>query len=244
MLLFFRLFHSTQNTKTHMPKILAACKLARNYKDNTIEVGSDESGRGTIIFGVYAAAVILNPDIPLHPYIKDSKKLSRKRRAEVRTWIEKNAVAWSVCSKDEKRIDDINILQASLEAMREAIEAVSTKIKFDLAVIDGNYFPTQTYDSVCVTSGDSLYAHIAAASILAKEYHDDYIKNMVNLQPELGERYDLLNNMGYATQKHIEGLQKFGASEYHRKSFSCVTKVLPDSAKKVNLLEEYLSEGN
>ena len=151
--------------------------------------------------------------------MKDSKKLSAKKRAVVLKWIQENVDEWAVGWAEPEEIDQINILEATKLAMTRAIDKLDFKPTH--LVIDGvgweKKFPDYKVQSV--VKGDSLYYSIAAASIIAKEYHDAYIKEICENNPELNERYDLLNNMGYGTKKHIEGIKKFGLSNFHRKTF-------------------------
>jgi len=188
---------------------------------NIIEVGLDEAGRGPLIGRVYAAVVNFN-NTEVNVDVKDSKKLSPKKRAIVLKWIQENVDEWAVGWAEPKEIDEINILEATKLAMTRAIDNLEYKPTH--LVIDGvgweKKFPDYTVQSV--VKGDSLYYSIAAASIIAKEYHDTYIKELCENNPELNEKYDLLNNMGYGTKKHIEGIKKFGLSDFHRKTFKCL----------------------
>lgn len=184
------------------------------YKsEHEIQVGVDEAGRGSLIGPVFAGAVIWDKSIPCDD-IKDSKKLSRKKRAVVRKYIEENAVAFGVGYASNEEIDDINILNATYLAMHRALSNVNHT--FDRILVDGNRFkPYFCNIHNCITSGDNKYVSIAAASILAKEYHDDWIEENY----ENDEKYNLNSNKGYGTQKHIEGLKKYGITEHHRKTF-------------------------
>jgi len=200
-------------------------QLKRYYKSpDLIEVGIDEAGRGPLIGRVYTAAVILDPQVEPHPLLNDSKKLTRKRREIVREWVEQNAVQFAVCYADESVVDKINILNATYQAMHQSIDELG--IIPDHIIVDGDKF--QPYinsdgnfvNHTCICKGDSKYTAISAASVLAKEYHDDYICNLVTQCPELNEKYDLLSNMGYGTKKHIEGIRTHGRSKFHRMSFN------------------------
>jgi len=198
------------------------------YKNNINEIGIDEAGRGPLIGRVYAGAVIWHNNLD-NDLIKDSKKLSKKNRKKALDWIINNISYWGVGYADEKEIDNINILQATKLAMKRAIEQVclktkEEKIQIKNIIIDGcgwnNSFKPYQVDSVI--KGDNIYYSIAAASIIAKEYHDMHIKELVENEPELDTKYSLLSNMGYPTKKHIEGIEKYGITNYHRKSFkSC-----------------------
>lgn len=186
-------------------------------KDGCIECGVDEVGRGSIAGPVVAAAVIWNPDVKCE-YIKDSKKLSPKKRREMADVIKGNAVAWAVAFVDNHRIDEHNILQATYMAMHDCIQQVSTEHSVDHILVDGNRF--KSYPGIphtCVVKGDDKYMSIAAASILAKVAHDKYML-------ELSKRPDLTvykwdQNMGYGTTAHVQAIQQHGYSEYHRRSF-------------------------
>ena len=198
--------------------------IKKFLNEDDIEVGIDEAGRGPLIGRVYVGAVILDPELELHPWLNDSKKLTRKKRAIVRDFVEDNATMFAVTYSDEKTIDKLNILNATFKAMHEAIDNLG--IIPDHLIVDGNRFVPYVSNEgdfiphTCVKGGDAIYASICAASVLAKEYHDDYIKELCYEHPELHEKYDLLNNMGYGSQNHMEALQKHGPSKFHRMSFA------------------------
>lgn len=180
----------------------------------TIECGCDEAGRGCLAGPVVAAAVILPPDFS-HPLLNDSKKLSDKQRRLLRPIIEENAIAYCVGFVSNEEIDKINILQASFLAMNRAVEGL--KQKPELLLIDGNRFKNNTDIAFqCIVKGDSLYQSIAAASILAKTYRDDY---MLNLHKEF-PNYHWDKNMGYPTKAHRQAIIENGISPFHRKSFN------------------------
>ena len=180
----------------------------------TIECGCDEAGRGCLAGPVVAAAVIL-PQGFLHPLLNDSKKLSDKQRRFLRPIIEQNAIAYCVGFVSNQEIDKINILQASFLAMNRAVEGL--KQKPELLLIDGNRFNNKTDIAFeCIVKGDSLYQSIAAASILAKTYRDDY---MLNLHKEF-PKYHWDKNMGYPTKQHRQAIIENGISPFHRKSFN------------------------
>ena len=192
--------------------------------DDIIEAGIDEAGRGCLVGRVYTAAVILPNSYEDDVYlgIKDSKKLSAKKRQEMRQYIEKIAVDYSVQYADIDEIEEKNILQATISAMHRCVG--SLRVEPENILVDGNYFkqykdpngiiiPHQT-----VEKGDNLYRNIAAASILAKVYHDEYVEELLTKHPEY-ERYGWKTNMCYATKTHIEAIKNFGITEYHRKSF-------------------------
>ncbi len=183
------------------------------YKNSLYEAGCDEAGRGPLAGPVYAAAVILNPERPIYG-LNDSKKLNEKQRLSLRIEIEKNALAWCVESLDPETIDRINILQASLAAMRNCIHRL--KIKPNCVLVDGNKkIPYLEMEQYCFVKGDGLYESIAAASILAKCYRDEY---MLKIHPEFPQ-YAWNENKGYPTERHREAILQFGLTKYHRKSF-------------------------
>lgn len=180
----------------------------------TIECGCDEAGRGCLAGPVVAAAVIL-PQGFSHPLLNDSKKLSDKQRRLLRPIIEENAIAYCVGFVSNEEIDKINILQASFLAMNRAVEGL--KQKPELLLIDGNRFNNNTDIAFqCIVKGDSIYQSIAAASILAKTYRDDY---MLNLHKEF-PNYHWDKNMGYPTKAHRQAIIENGISPFHRKSFN------------------------
>ena len=197
-------------------------KFYFNSEDN--EVGLDEAGRGPLIGRVYAAVVNWG-DTDINPNVKDSKKLSAKKRGVVLKWIQENVDEWAVGFAEPEEIDKINILEATKLAMDRAIDNLKNKINFEPTqlLIDGigwsNMFYESNYTVNSIIKGDELYYSISAASIIAKEYHDEYIKNLCLDNPELDTMYSLSKNMGYGTKKHIEGIHKYGITKYHRKSF-------------------------
>lgn len=196
--------------------------------NNTYEIGVDECARGPLFGRLYTAAVIC-PDVFDHHLMKDSKKIKSKTNMKILSdYIKKHAIAYSIDFIEPNEIDEINIRQAVLKCMRQSIKNVIDKINnVDVfAVIDGNDFVPFTHKEinipyVTIKQGDNTYSFIAAASILAKCEHDAYIYNLCEEQPELHEKYDLLNNVGYGTKKHIEGIKTHGLSIYHRKSYGC-----------------------
>lgn len=191
-----------------------------NELDNIIECGIDEAGRGPLIGNVYAAVVIwpenLEPDINL---IKDSKKLSQKKRKLALDWIKNNIEHYSVGYATNKEIDEINILEATKLAMERAINNLN--IKPTHYIIDGSGWEKKFNDLnvKSIVKGDSHYYSIAAASILAKEYHDEHILELCKTNVELNEKYNLESNMGYASKSHINGIKEYGYCDYHRQSF-------------------------
>lgn len=189
-----------------------------------IEAGIDEAGRGCMSGRVYVGCVILPEEYEDEKYleIKDSKKLTRKKRDELRKYIEEIAVDYSTDYADIDEIEEKNILHATISAMHRAISKL--KKSPDNLLVDGNYFklyktengeiiPHQT-----IKGGDNKYRNIAAASILAKVYHDDYVLDLLDKHPEL-EKYGWRNNMCYGTKEHMNAIKTYGTSKYHRKSF-------------------------
>jgi ribonuclease HII len=199
---------------------------------DTVEAGVDEAGRGTLFGPVFAAAVVWNPHLEAQldceqdkkflQRIRDSKKLSRRARAELKPWIEAHALAYGVGSADAERVDRINVLQATQEAMHQALDQIPFDV--DLIVVDGTYFRTYLNPSgnfvphACVVDADAKCVSVAAASILAKEYHDAWIQNILEQSPNL-KRYGLERNMGYGTSEHLAALARYGMSPFHRVTF-------------------------
>ena len=202
--------------------------LKQFYQQDTIELGIDEAGRGCLIGPVCVGSVILGDIISNPPpfEIKDSKKCSPKKRKILKDYIETNSIAYHVQLIHESDIDKLNILQATMKGMHLCIDEILKEITIDRILVDGTYFPYYTdkdlnvIDHVCIQGGDNKYLNIAAASILAKEYHDEYMINLVKDNPIL-ENYDILNNKGYGTKSHIEAIKEFGSTKWHRKSFKC-----------------------
>ena len=187
--------------------------LLARYQYELTEAGCDEAGRGCLAGPVFAAAVILPDDFD-HSLLNDSKQLSETLRYELRTEIERNAIAFAVATVDNVEIDKINILNASFLAMHRAIEKLPIDPQF--LIIDGNRF--NKYKKIphqCIVEGDAKYFSIAAASILAKTYRDDFMKKIATEHPE----YDWHSNKGYPTIKHREAVLKMGFTPYHRRTF-------------------------
>lgn len=214
-----------------MPK--KEVKLLEKYYDNDnkiIEIGIDEAGRGPMLGRVYAAAVILPKDDSFqHNLMKDSKRFtSEKKIKEVADYIKKNAIAWSVGYSDEIEIDEINIRNATYNSMHRALKNILDDKQY-LILVDGNDFkPYTKYDNelgliqiphTCITGGDNKYTSIAAASILAKVARDEYIEKLCSDNPELEIRYNILKNKGYGTKIHLDGINTYGITKYHRKTF-------------------------
>ena len=178
-----------------------------------IEAGCDEAGRGPLAGPVYAAAVILPPDFS-NPLLDDSKKLTPSIREDLRKVIQEEAVCWAVEEVSVEEIDSINILNASITGMQRAVRRLVPRPEFLL--IDGNRFkPFDGFRYQTVVHGDAIYASIAAASILAKTYRDDYMRKLAEQYPQYG--WD--RNMGYPTAEHIQAIKEFGYTPHHRKSF-------------------------
>ena len=185
-------------------------------EEGRIEAGCDEAGRGPLAGPVFAAAVILPRDFH-HPLLNDSKQMTEKAREELRPIIEKEAIAWAVEEVSAEEIDKLNILWASVTGMQRAV--LRLKVKPEFLLIDGNKFrpfgPYTRKDYETVVHGDATYACIAAASVLAKTYRDEYMVELAKKFPEYG--WD--TNKGYPTPEHIAAIKKYGLTEHHRKSF-------------------------
>lgn len=188
--------------------------LENSFQNELIEAGCDEAGRGCLAGPVFAAAVILPPDFS-HPLLNDSKQMSRRNRDLLREIICREAVAWAVQSVSAERIDEINILNASFEGMSLAVAQLATKPQF--LAIDGNRFRT-TLDIPyrCIVKGDGKYADIAAASVLAKTFRDEY---MLKIDAEY-PMYGWSRNMGYPTREHRLAIREYGLSPHHRLTFN------------------------
>lgn len=190
--------------------------------ENKIICGCDEAGRGCLSGPVVAAAVILPPDF-YHPLLNDSKKINKSQRNLLRDYIERNALSWSVSFVTNEIIDEINILNASILAMHKAAEKLKSPI--DLLIIDGNRFkPFKQIPHQCIIKGDSKYAQIAAASILAKTHRDEFMSNLHAEYPQ----YNWLKNMGYPTKDHRQAILNNGITKHHRKSFRLLAEPLVD----------------
>lgn len=178
-----------------------------------LEAGCDEAGRGPLAGSVFAAAVILPEDFH-HPLLNDSKQMTEHNRNILREIIEKEALSWAVEEVSAGEIDEINILNASITGMQRAVRRLS--LKPDFLLIDGNKFkPFDGYAYKTVVKGDATFASIAAASVLAKTYRDEYMVRLAAEYPQYG--WD--RNMGYPTREHIEAIRRYGLTPHHRKSF-------------------------
>ena len=188
--------------------------LKGHYYEGKIEAGCDEAGRGCLAGSVYAAAVIL-PDDYQNEMLNDSKQLTEKKRYQLREIIERDAVAWAVGIVTPEEIDKINILNASILAMHRALDQL--KVRPEAIIVDGNRFKKyKDLPHTTIVKGDGKYLAIAAASILAKTYRDDYMNGLAKEYPQ----YDWLSNKGYPTKKHREAIKQFGITPYHRKSYN------------------------
>ena len=188
--------------------------LKSHYYESLIEAGCDEAGRGCLAGSVYAAAVILPPDYQ-NELLNDSKKLTAKKRYALREEIERDAIGWAVGIVTPEEIDKINILNASFLAMHRALDQL--QVRPEAVIVDGNRFkPYQDLPSTTIVKGDGKYLSIAAASILAKTYRDDYMLSLAEEYPQ----YDWQSNMGYPTKKHRQAIREHGITPYHRKSYN------------------------
>ncbi|MEP6513900.1 MAG: ribonuclease HII [Parafilimonas sp.] len=187
--------------------------LKSYFSRKYIEAGCDEAGRGCFAGPVFAAAVILPKNFH-HPELNDSKQLLPEQREELRPYIEKKAICYSVAMVDHEEIDRINILNASFKAMHLALEKLP--VLPELLLIDGNRFHSyKICKHYCIIKGDGIYASIAAASILAKTYRDDFMRALHEEHPY----YNWKNNKGYGTHEHRKAIEVYGLCKYHRKSF-------------------------
>ena len=195
--------------------------LSKNYSSFLLEAGTDEAGRGCLAGPVTAAAVILPIDFE-HELLNDSKQLSEKKRLLLKPIIESQSSTFAVTHLHPEIIDEINILNASIKAMQESILKLSSSPEY--IIVDGNRFkPVQNIPHTCIIKGDSKYMSIAAASILAKTYRDEYMNQIHKEFP----MYNWKQNKGYPTLEHREAIRKYGTTKYHRMSF----RLLPEQLK-------------
>ncbi len=188
--------------------------LASHFYEGLTEAGCDEAGRGCLAGSVYAGAVIFPPDYR-NEELNDSKQLSERRRNELSEIIKRDAVAWAVGVVEPDEIDRINILNASFLAMHRALDALS--VRPEAVIVDGNRFkPYRDLPYTTIVKGDGKYLSIAAASILAKTYRDDYMAELARQYPQ----YDWQSNKGYPTKKHREAIREFGITPFHRRSYN------------------------
>lgn len=199
--------------------------MKQYHTKDKLEIGIDEAGRGSLFGPVCVAAVIWPDEEPdITKVIKDSKRLSEKQRDILREYIEDNAISFSVKMIQNDTIDKINILKSTMKGMHECIDEIRETIEVDTLLIDGDRFDPymdhnfECIDHHCIIGGDDTYKSIAAASILAKTYRDEYIKSLVQKDSTL-EKYGLLTNKGYGTKAHKEAIRDYGLTQYHRKSF-------------------------
>lgn len=187
--------------------------LKSHYYQGKVEAGCDEAGRGCLAGSVYAAAVIFPEDYE-NAELNDSKQLTDKKRHELRDIIQRDALAWAVGIVTPQEIDKINILNASILAMHRALDQL--KVRPEAVIVDGNRFrPYNGSPHTCIVKGDAKYLSIAAASILAKTYRDDYMDALAVEYPQ----YDWKSNKGYPTKKHREAIKEYGTTPYHRLSY-------------------------
>ncbi|KAB1153957.1 ribonuclease HII [Tenacibaculum aiptasiae] len=195
--------------------------LNLNYSGVTLEAGTDEAGRGCLSGPVVAAAVILPEDFQ-HNLLNDSKQLSEKKRQELRPYIEEHALAYAVSFIHHEEVDELNVLQASITGMHRSLEQLSTQPEF--IIIDGNKFkPYKEVPYQTIVKGDAKFMSIAAASVLAKTYRDEFMEKIHQEFPQ----YNWKKNKGYPTKEHRNAIREHGPTPYHRKSF----KLLPEQLK-------------
>ena len=195
--------------------------LKLNFSGHKLEAGTDEAGRGCLSGPVVAAAVIL-PDNFQHELLNDSKQLSEKKRQELRPYIEEHALAFGVSFIHQEEVDELNVLQASITGMHRSIQQLNIQPEF--IIVDGNKFkPHEEIPHQTIVKGDAKFMSIAAASVLAKTYRDEYMEKIHQEFPQ----YNWKKNKGYPTKEHREAIRQFGATPYHRKSF----KLLPEQLK-------------
>lgn len=188
--------------------------LEKHYYEGLVEAGCDEAGRGCLAGSVFAAAVILPPDYE-NELLNDSKKLTDRKRKQLREIIEHDAVDWAVGIVEPGEIDEINILNASILAMHRALDQL--KVRPEAIIVDGNRFkPYRDLPYTTIVKGDGKYLSIAAASILAKTYRDDYMDRLAEDYPQ----YDWKSNKGYPTKKHRQAIRECGITPFHRRSFT------------------------
>lgn len=188
--------------------------LENHYYEGLVEAGCDEAGRGCLAGSVFAAAVILPPDYE-NELLNDSKELTDRKRKQLREIIEHDAVDWAVGIVEPGEIDEINILNASILAMHRALDQL--KVRPEAMIVDGNRFkPYRDLPYTTIVKGDGKYLSIAAASILAKTYRDDYMDRLAEDYPQ----YDWKSNKGYPTKKHRQAIRECGITPFHRRSFT------------------------
>jgi ribonuclease HII len=224
------------------------------FNDGLVEVGLDEAGRGSLWGRLYVGAVIMSPEDEAYfdngvtlRLITDSKKLTPRRRAVLNDFIRENAIEAVVSYAEPAEVDALNVLQADMAAMHRALNAVETP--FQRILVDGDYWkPWASEDGTIVPAytipgGDAKSLSIAAASILAKEAHDSWVREQIEAEPELDERWGLGSNMGYGTESHMTGLKSWGAHELHRRSFAPVAAVTVASSNAVKHVKPLFKNG-
>jgi ribonuclease HII len=217
--------------------------LLRINDDILLEAGVDEAGRGCLAGRVYVGCVILPDTFPDEKYklIRDSKTLSIKQRDEMRKYIETYAIAYNVSYAEVAEIDSINILKATMNTMHRVVDGLS--IEPEYIAVDGDKFKMYKKENgeviphMLVTGGDNKYRNIAAASILAKTYHDEYVKKLLEDEPDL-KKYGWEKNMCYGTATHIKAIKEFGISEHHRKTFGICKTYASSSSSSLNEIDD------
>jgi len=203
--------------------------LERFYRENTLEAGVDEAGRGPLFGRLYIGAAILPPDNSFdHSLMRDSKKISERKRLIAYDYIRENAIDFATHYVEPDVIDTDNIYNATLHGMHRVLDKLRAKPEHIL--VDGSAFIPYSFEGhsishICITGGDDIYTSIAAASILAKVERDNYIKALCKEQPTLDEHYSLLSNKGYGTALHISGIKEHGITPLHRKSFGICKQI-------------------
>jgi ribonuclease HII len=210
-----------------------------NYKlrykdDEALEVGLDEAGRGCLFGRLYVGAVAFPKTAADFPdggarlkEIKDSKVISKKKRAMLSEYIKSTAVAWSVSYAEAAEVDALNVLQADLACMHRALDSLSEKARVERVLVDGDHWrPYKDTEGYAIVDGDAQYVAIAAAGILAKVARDEWVESVVAANPDLQTKYKLGNNMGYGTAAHMEGLKAHGATLEHRRTFAPVAEAM------------------
>lgn len=212
--------------------------LKQFYEKDKIEIGIDEAGRGCLFGPVFVAGVVWldkDPNETKEYILKDSKKCSEKKRILLRNYIQENALAYSVVSISEREIDKTNILKATMKGMHQCVDEIREKLDIDMILVDGNHFDIYTdkemnpIDHECVINGDNTYKSIAAASILAKTYRDEYILSLVRDYPQLS-MYAIQNNKGYGTKNHMNAIKDNGITQFHRKTFKPCCNYIKNSS--------------
>lgn len=210
--------------------------LKQFHEINQREVGLDEAGRGCLLGPVCVGGVVwLDKDPDQDIILKDSKKCSKKYREKCYDYIIDNCISYHIQLIDNDEIDKKNILKCSIDGMHLCLDEISKEIKIDMILVDGNQFKCYYSKEIdeyifhkCIIKGDNTYKSIAAASILAKTYRDNYMIQLVKDNPEL-EKYDIINNKGYGTKKHMAAIEKYGITKWHRKTFKPCSNYISSS---------------